>query len=133
VSQNISRAGFVAGLALVVAAPVAAVASVQDDKRKFAAQCDESISIDRLAGAPYKFVGKKVDLHGVVGPATDPDIINLNSENGNGVFVVVVASSRSLEQGQHVRVLGTVANPVSGPNNSGGNGTYAVVRKAFLE
>lgn len=129
--QNINRAGFVAGLAFVALVPSAAVASVQDDKRKFIAQCDESISIDRLAGAPYKFVGKKVDLHGVVGPATDPDIINLNSQGG--VFVVVIASSRNLEQGQNIRVLGTVEKPISGPNNRGGSGTYAVVRKVFLE
>jgi hypothetical protein len=116
-------------------APIAAVASVADDKRAFIAQCDESISVVRLAGAPYKFVGKKVDLHGIVGPTTDPTFINLNSadESNPLAFVVVLADSRRLEQGQRIRVLGVVQQPVSGPNNQGGNGTYAVVRKVFME
>ena len=131
--MKINRAQFVACVAAVIAAPSVVSASAQDDKRKFISQCDESISVDRLAGAPYKFIGKKVDLHGVVGPASDPDIINLNSLNENGMFVVVVASSRNLEQGQRIRVLGTVRKPVTGPNNTGGSGTYAVVQKAFIE
>ena len=131
--MKMTRATFAVSLATLVAGPTAALASVQDDKRKFIAQCDESISIERLAGAPYKFVGKKVDLHGIVGPATDPDYINLNSPSGDGTFVIVLADSRRLEQNQRIRVLGTVQKPVSGQNNVGGAGTYAVVRKAFLE
>jgi hypothetical protein len=128
-----NRAQFTAGVVAFSSVTGSAIASTQDEKRKFISQCDESISVDRLAGAPYKFIGKKVDLHGIVGPATDPDIINLNSVSGYGVFVVVVASSRNLETGQRIRVLGTVRKPISGPNNRGGSGTYAVVEKAFIE
>lgn len=132
-NMKISRVRFVTYIAAVIAAPSTVSASSQDDKRKFISQCDESISVDRLAGAPYKFIGKKVDLHGIVGPASDPDIINLNSLNEDGTFVVVVASSRNLEQGQRIRVLGTVRKPISGSNNTGGSGTYAVVQKSFIE
>lgn len=133
-AKDLSRVSFLAAVGgALVASPIAALASVQDDKKRFIAQCDESISVERLAGAPYKFIGKKVDLHGVVGPSTDPGFINLNSPEGDGVFVIVLADSRTLEQGQRIRVLGTVEKPVSGPNNMGGGGTYAVVRKAFIE
>lgn len=133
--MRMRRADFVAstGFGLLITLTQTALASTQDEKRKFIAQCDESISIDRLAGAPYKFLGKKVDLHGVVGPATDPHIINLNSVNSFGTFVIVIADSRNFEQGQRIRVLGTVEKPISGENNMGGNGTYAVVRKAYIE
>ena len=109
-NELMSRGVFVAGVSAATIVPTAAT-----------------------AGAPYKFIGKKVDLHGVVGPSTDPDSINLNSPSLNGLFVVVLASSRNLEQGQRIRILGTVQKPVQGENNTGGSGTYAVVRKAFLE
>lgn|GEM_PF-6175871 len=130
--HHFSRARFVAAVAGIIAIPATALASRQDDKRKFISQCDESISVDRLAGAPFKFIGKKVDLHGVVGPAASEEgVINLNSDNGN--FVVVLGPSRNLEQHQRIRVLGTVQKPISGQNTAGGSGTYAVVRSAFIE
>jgi len=46
-----SRATFVVSGLAVLAAPTAAFADRASDKRAFLAQCDESISIDRLAGA----------------------------------------------------------------------------------
>ncbi len=55
--------------------------SRQQQKKRFVAQC-ESILIERLAGAPYKFKGKKVDLHGLVGPPLeDARAFNLDSTN----------------------------------------------------
>ncbi len=131
--RHSSRAAFVvAGLA-VMAAPIAALADRASDKRAFLAQCDESISIDRLAGAPHKFIGKKVDVHGVVGPAMETtDAFSLDSTTNESLFVVVVADARRLEQGQQVRVLGVVTKPISSANNMGGSGTYAVVQGRFI-
>lgn len=120
------------GIALAPAA--ARAASKQAEKKAFVAQCDETISIDRLAGAPHKFVGKKVDLHGIVGPAMeDARAFNLDSLNDPTAFVVVVWNARDLEARQRVRVLGTVAQPVSGETTVGGRGTFAVVRAQYVE
>jgi hypothetical protein len=129
----LSRRSALQGAVAVVLAPTIASASIQDDKRAFIAQCDESISITRLAGAPHKFVGKKVDLHGMVGPAMQQtDAFNLNDIDNPAIFVIVLGNAKDLEQGQSVRVLGTVESPETGVNTAGGNGTYAVVRARFV-
>lgn len=129
----VTRTAFCAG-AVATLVPASALASSQDDKRRFISQCDESISVDRLAGAPYKFVGKKVDLHGTVGPPSDGTYINFESpDEDSDNFVVVLADSRKLERGQSLRVLGIVQQPISTTNNQGGSGTYAVVRKVYME
>jgi hypothetical protein len=123
------------GLGAAAFTPTAALAATkQEEKKAFVAQCDGSISIDRLAGAPHKFVGKKVDLHGIVGPAMeDARAFNLDSLNDPTAFVVVVWNARYLEARQRVRVLGTVARPVSGETTVGGRGTFAVVRAQYVE
>lgn len=132
-TKNSSRVAFVIGGLTVMAAPIAALADRASDKRAFLSRCDESISIERLAGAPYKFIGKKVDLRGTVGPAMDTtDAFSLDSSSNLAIFVVVVADARALEQGQAVRVLGTVTKPFTGSNNVGGGGTYAVVRGQYI-
>ena len=128
-----SRISFLAGAVTLTFTPIAALADRQADKNKFLAQCDESISIERLAGAPHKFIGKKVDIHGIVGPAmNNTSAFNLDSANEPGIFVIVAGDARTLEQNQPVRVLGIVIEPVSGGNNMGGSGTYAVVRARFV-
>lgn len=129
-----TRLSFIcSGIAACFIPAAAEAASRQDQKRAFIAQCDESISIDRLSGAPHKFIGKKVDLHGVVGPAMqDTRVFNLDSADDPSVFVLVIGDAKNLEQGQNVRVLGVVEEPQSGQNNVGGSGTYAVVQSRFI-
>ena len=125
------RSGFIAGLFAII--PTAALADRQADKRAFLRKCDESISLERLAGAPNKFIGKKVDLHGIVGPPMqDTSVFNLNSPENPSIFVVVLGDARNLERGQAVRVLADVQKPISGADNSGGSGTYAVLRARFI-
>jgi hypothetical protein len=106
---------------------------VQDDERRFIAQCDTSISVERLADAPYFFIGKKVDLRGVVGPVADPDRFDLYVAKGAILFVVVFGTSEVLKAGQRLRVLGTVEKPVPARDDLGGVAVYAVVRKAYIE
>ena len=101
-------------------------------KAKFISSCDETISIARLAGAPYKFVGKHVDLHGTVGgPADDGTAFNLADNNGN--VIVARHDARQLEAGQAVRVLGIVTRPSEYSLVSGGAMTAAVVNVKYME
>ena len=130
-----SRLSLLCGIGATALIPgVALAASRQDEKRAFIAQCDESISIERLSGAPHKFIGKKVDLHGLVGPAMeDTKAFNLDSANDPGAFVVVIWNSKNLEERQSVRVLGVVVKPASGQTTTGGSGTFAVVQARYVE
>jgi hypothetical protein len=132
---KINRASALAGIGAAALWPTGVLgASVQEQKRAFIAQCDESISIERLAGAPHKFVGKKVDLHGIVGPAMeDTHAFNLDSGDSPWRFVVVIWNAKNLEERQRVRVLGVVLGPVSGQTTTGGSGTFAVVRARYVE
>ena len=132
--MNISRRFALASIVAIAATPSSAVAgSRADDKKKFISECDESISISRLTGAPFKFVGKKVDLHGKVGaPTQDGKSFNLYTDDVPAA-VLVVADARNLEGGQRVRVLGVVQKPESGPTTNGGNMTFAVVEARFVE
>jgi len=132
-AERLSRRAFAWGAAAAVAAPVAAAASVPDDERRFIARCDTSISVERLADAPYFFIGKKVDLHGVVGPVTDPDRFDLYVAKGAILFVVVFGNSEGLKADRRLRVLGTVEKPVPARDDFGGIVLYAVVRKVFIE
>jgi hypothetical protein len=104
-----------------------------DDKKRFTGECDESILIERLADAPYKFSGKKVNFCGVDELTINPTITNLNSGEGDSIFAIVVADTRTLDQNQHVRVLRNVEKTFSASHNLGGSGTYTVVRKVYLE
>lgn len=132
-AERLTRRAFAWGTAAAVAVPVAAAASLQDDERRFLAQCDASITVERLADAPYFFIGKKVVLRGVVGPITDPDRFELYVAKGAILFVVVFGSSAGLKPGQQLRVLGTVEKPMPAHDDFGGVVMYAVVRKAYAE
>ena len=132
---RISRASVLGGLGAAIVAPTAALAaSRQDQKRAFISQCDESISVEGLAGAPHKFVGKKVDLRGTVGPAMeDSNAFNLDGLNNPDAFVAVIWDAKNLEQGQRVRVLGVVDRPVSGETTTGGAVTTSVIRARYVD
>lgn len=130
--STVTRGAALGAIAAVMCAGVAK-ASTSSEKAAFIAQCDESISISRLAGAPYKFVGKKVDLHGIVGPPIDEHTLNLNDPNDPEIFVAVIGNAKTLEEGQALRVLGIVLQPVQSENTSGGGRTYAVVQSRYME
>jgi hypothetical protein len=118
--------------------------SIAELKREFIGTVDESISGQRIAGAKFKFVGTNVDLHGKVGSIVDDQHFNLmtgstsidddgNVSDTSGVIVIECQSTHDLEQGQVLRVLGTVINPIEGNNAMGGNATFPAVRAEYME
>jgi hypothetical protein len=130
--MKLRRLSFLSLAAVAAVAPgVAAAANAA--KVAFIASCDESISISRLAGAPYKFTGKHVDLRGYVGaPAEGGAAFNLVDDDGRAI--IAVHDARQLEMGQAVRVLAVVGQgeefTVQG---SGGSTTFAVVNVKYME
>ena len=105
-------------------------------KREFLASVDESISGARISGNPYKFVGKKVDLHCVVDDIPQADFLNAAcppDEYGIGPNVVVQTDTKALEKGQRIRVIGTVVEPMEGTNAMGGQMRFPTVRAEFME
>jgi hypothetical protein len=121
-------------LAIPVVFPKVACADRRGDKKAFLATCDESISVARLCGAPHKFIGKHVDIHGMVGPAMDSDTtINIRDVDDPTQFVVIVSDFvKGLGEKQWIRVMGTVQKPVSGKNTKGAGGVRPVVRGYFV-
>lgn len=110
--------------------------SRQQLKRGFLATVDESISGGRINGNPYKFVGKNVDLHCVVESVPDENALNAvcpPDEYGLGPIIVVETQTRGLEKGQHIRVIGTVQDPVEGTNAMGGTMKFPTVKAEFME
>ena len=103
-------------------APAAAPQTATDpaqEKRDFINSVDESITGKRLEGNLPKFIGKNVDLHGKVEEVTsatefvlDTGIMSFNGD-GNAVdttarIYIECNSTKSLEGGQQIRVIGTV-------------------------
>jgi hypothetical protein len=128
----------VLGVAIIVAAyiPLAVHADTTAQKKAaFIKTVDESISGARLAGNPYKFVGKHVDLHCTVSGINDPSFFNAAcGDDQVERAIVILHSSKQLEQGQEVRVLGPVESPQSGDvEGQGGSATFAVVKALYLE
>ncbi|HEY1978406.1 MAG TPA: hypothetical protein VGG89_17785 [Candidatus Baltobacteraceae bacterium] len=121
------------------AAPVATAApiSVAARKKKFVQSVDESISGAMIAGNKYKYVGKDVDLHCTVASVIDENGFNATcgeDDDGDPVNIVVLYSyTKSLDQGQTVRILGTVEQPAEGSNAMGGSGTFPTVKAEFME
>jgi len=116
--------------------PTATPESTAEQKRDFLAEVDESISGARIEGAPFKFVGKKVDLHCTVGSIPQEDFFNAacgTDEDGSPVTIVIQANSRQLETNQAVRILGTVVEPMDGQNAMGGETHFPTVQANFME
>jgi hypothetical protein len=110
--------------------------SRQQRKLEFLASVDESISGARISGNPYKFVGKRVDLHCVVDNIPQADFVNAScppDEYGIGPNVVVETNTKSLEKGQRIRVIGTVVEPMEGTNAMGGQMRFPTVKAEFME
>jgi hypothetical protein len=123
-----------ATLAFLLLPPMAMADSVADRKAAFLKTVDESISGARIAGNPWKFVGKHVDLHCSVGPIIDEHTFNGVCGDAFGDAIAIVCNStKSLEAGQDVRVLGIVQNPLDGTNTNGGAQKWGVVKAVFME
>lgn len=103
-----------------------------DRKAQFLSSVDESISIADVSGGPYKYIGQKVDLHGVVGHIVDPDTFNIADDNGDTV-VVIGTDTSSLQAGQPVRIVGVVSQPIAGTNLAGGSENFAAVTEYFMQ
>lgn len=129
----LSRTLIPTALLLVIIPMVSSADSAADRKAAFLKTVDESISGGRLAGNPYKFVGKHVDLHCEVLGINDPDFFNAACGDDQEVPIVVLHSTKSLEAHQSVRVIGIVQPPQSGADESGGSHTYAVIKSVFME
>jgi hypothetical protein len=110
--------------------------SRQEQKRRFLVSVDESISGERIAGNPYKFVGRHVDLHCVINSIPQAEFLNATcppDEYGNGPNIVVQMDTRSLENHQPLRVIGTVVDPMEGNNAMGGDMHFPTVKAEFAE
>ena len=114
-------------------------ASPADLKREFLAQVDESISGYRIAGNPYKYVGRKVDLHGTVDSVIGDSTFNMaTGDIYGGTYAIIVIQTDSgraaqLDKGQDIRVLGTVVEPQQGTNAMGGSMNFPTVQASFIE
>jgi hypothetical protein len=109
--------------------------SRKEQKRNFLATVDESISGARIVGNPYKFVGTNVDLHCVISDIPQADFLNATCppDDYGGPNIVVQVDTRSLEKGQHIRVIGSVVEPMEGNNAMGGVGHFPTVKAEFME
>ena len=117
-------------------APTPRPLSRQEQKRDFLKTVDESLSGARIAGNPYKFVGKRVDLHCTVGNIPQEDFFNATcgtDDDGSPVTLVIETNTKDLEPGQTVRVIGTVAQPMEGNNAMGGEGHFPTIEASFME
>ena len=124
---------FAAG-ALVLAMTMPAAADVRSDKAAFLKTVDESISGNRIANNPFKFVGKHVDLHCTVTIIPDRDWFNADCSTTDDVAIIVIEhDSSSLESGQSIRVLGIVQEPSEGTNLYGGATRFPDVLAKFME
>ena len=114
--------------------PVSRPKNRQQEKREFLKTVDESISGARIAGNPFKFVGRHVDLHCTI--SSIPQDGYLNADCGSAydpVNIVIHADTHQLESGQRIRVLGTVEKPEEGTNAMGGSMAFPTVTAQFME
>ena len=113
-----------------------ATPSPEDPKRAFIRSVDESLSAARILAAPYKYVGRNVDLHCTVANIPADDFFNATcgaNADGFPAIIAIIADSRQLSQGQAVRVLGTVIEPIEGKNGFGGTTHFAAVEAHYME
>jgi hypothetical protein len=110
---------------------------LHQQKEEFLSQVDESISGTMIAGNKLKYVGDNVDLHCTVESIIDANSFNAEcGEDGDGdpaIILVEYNDTSSLDKGQAVRILGTVADPVQGINGFGGQATFPTVEAEFME
>ena len=103
------------------------------EKREFLASIDDSITADKISGNATKYVGQNVSLHCSIGNVPQQGTINaLCGENETNI-VLQYEDSNSVDQGQSVHVLGTVAEPAEGTNAFGGDMHFPTVDVKFME
>ncbi len=105
-------------------------------KHEFLATVNESISGAMISGNKFKYVGQNVDLHCQVANIPTQEFFNANcGEDSDGLPAVLVVEydTTSLSQGQSVRVIGTVEQPMEGTNAFGGSAQFATVKAEFME
>lgn len=106
-------------------------------KKSFIEGADESISGGMIAGNKLKYIGKDVDLHCTVLSIVDDSSFNAecgeDSDGDPAIILVHYQYTSSLDKGQSVRVLGTVAEPTEGVNGYGGESTFPTVDAQFME
>jgi hypothetical protein len=111
--------------------------SIQNQKKDFLASVDESISGAMIAGNPYKYIGDAVDLHCTVVSIPDPSFFNAQcGEDSDGLPALIVVeydNTANLNQGQAVRVMGDVEEPMQGTNAMGGARNFPTVKAHFME
>jgi hypothetical protein len=121
----------VAGTLLAFVAPVLGDAT-QDAMRRYIAQCDESLSISRIASAaPDKFVGKKVDLRGFVGTIYEGHYDLW--DKGGLAAIHIEGNAKRLKENQPVRVLGVVITPIESLNSNRRVEAYPAVQAVYTE
>lgn len=119
-----------------VARPTAKPKSRAELKHEFLQTVNEDISGPMIVAAPFKYVGKHVDLHCTVSDVPLEDAINANcgvDEDGDPTNLVIQTDSRQLTKGQSIRVIGTVVEPVEGNNANGGDMRFPTVKAEFME
>lgn len=122
-----------AAMSLVLALAVPASAQSRAQQRAtFLRTVDESISGGKIAGNPFRYVGKHVDLHCTVLSIPDPSAFNADCGGDNGPLVIITGTS-GLSTGQAVRIQGTVLKPVEGTNMMGGVMQFPAVQALFMQ
>jgi hypothetical protein len=132
-----SDSGSSGGSAQSAQAHAAPRASAAQRRALFLRTVDEAISGPMIAAGKYKYVGRHVDLHCTVASIVGPHAFNAScgqDADGFSVNIVIVCQdARSLSEGQPVRVIGVVAEPLEGGNLMGGAATFPTVDALYLE
>ncbi len=105
----------------------------QREKREFLDSVDDSITAAQIAGNPNKYVGRNVELHCTVSNVPQQGMINAACGDDDTNIVIEYGDTNSLDQGQAIRVLGTVQEPEEGTNSFGGAMSFPTVKAEFME
>ena len=105
-------------------------------RAQFLEGVDESISGGKIAGNPFRYIGKSVDHHCTVSNIPDPTWFNAacgERSDGLPAIIVIEADTTDLQVGQSVRVMGVVDQPMDGTNAMGGSMQFPAVSSQFMQ
>lgn len=105
----------------------------QREKQELLASVDHSITASKVAGNPSKYVGDNVELRCTVSNIPQAGTINAACGDDETNIVVLYEETNALDQGQSIRILGTVMAPSEGTNAFGGAMNFPTVRADFME
>ena len=103
------------------------------EKREFIYSLSPSITADKISGNPTKYEGANVELHCTVSGVPQEGIVNASCGEDQINIVLKYDDTSSLDQGQVIRVLGTVDEPAEGTNAFGGAMNFPTVDVKFME